>query len=325
RSGVIPSGPVVLAGNGPLLPLLGCHLFRLGVPIAGLLDTGSMGLRLSALPFLPAALLDLPYLGKGLGMAWRLWRKRLTTFGVTRLSAEGAEKVEEVRFTADGKEHRISTDLLITHEGIIPRTHLSRLMGLRHVWDSRQRCWHPFCDENGGTSLEGILLAGDGASVDGGEASARKGELAGIEAARRMGVLSSGQAETLSQPARTELRCLRRARNWLSHFFVPRTGLFDMEDDVVVCRCENITAGQIRQAASEGCFDVNDVKLRTRSGMGQCQGRMCGTAAAEIAAARLGISPDRINALSIRPPIRPVNVEELCFYSEEGDMVSRPV
>ena len=52
---------------------------------------------------------------------------------------------------------------------------------------------------------------------------------------------------------------------------------------------------------------------------------MCGTAAAEIAAARLGISPDRINALSIRPPIRPVNVEELCFYSEEGDMVSRPV
>ena len=325
RSGVVPSGPVVLAGNGPLLPLIGYHLLRLGVPIAGLLDTGSMGRRLSALPFLPAALLDPAYLGKGLGMAWRLLREKITTFGVTRIAAEGSGKVEEVRFTADGREHRISADLLITHEGIIPRTHLSRLMGLRHVWDPRQRCWHPLCDEDGGTSVEGVLLAGDGATVDGGEASARKGELAGIEASRRLGVLSDGQAAALSQPARTELRRLRRARGWLSRFFVPRKGLFDVEDDVVVCRCENVTAGQIRQAASEGCFDVNDVKLRTRSGMGQCQGRMCGTAAAEIAAARLGVPTERVNALNIRPPIRPVNVAELCFYTEDEDRMSRPV
>ena len=47
------------------------------------------GAKNAAVAILPAALLDLPYLGKGLGMAWRLWRKRLTTFGVTRLSAEG--------------------------------------------------------------------------------------------------------------------------------------------------------------------------------------------------------------------------------------------
>lgn len=325
RSGVVPTGPMVLAGNGPLLPLLGSHLLYLGVPIAGLLDTGSMSRRMAALPFLPAALLDLPYLGKGLGMAWRLWRERITTFGVTRISAEGSGKVEEVRFTANGRERRIPADLLITHEGIIPRTHLSRLMGLRHVWDPRLRCWRPLCDENGGTSAESILLAGDGATVDGGEASARKGELAGIEAARRLGVLSCGQAEALSRPARAGLRRLRRARAWLSRFFVPRKGLFDVEDDVVVCRCENVTAGQIRQAAAEGCYDINDVKLRTRSGMGQCQSRMCGTAAAEIAAARLGVPTEHVNALSIRPPIRPVNVAELCFYTEDEDRMSRPV
>ena len=101
-----------------LLPLIGYHLLRLGVPIAGLLDTGSMGRRLSALPFLPAALLDPAYLGKGLGMAWRLLREKITTFGVTRIAAEGSGKVEEVRFTADGREHRISADLLITHDAI---------------------------------------------------------------------------------------------------------------------------------------------------------------------------------------------------------------
>jgi len=50
-----------------------------------------------------------------------------------------------------------------------------------------------------------------------------------------------------------------------------------------------------------------------------------GTAAAEIAAARLGVSPERFNALSIRPPIRPVNVAELCFYAEDEDRMSRPV
>lgn len=326
RSGVRPEGPVVLAGNGPLLPLLGNHLVHLGVPVACILDTGSMGQRLKAAPFMPASLLDLPYLSMGMGMAWRLLKAKIPVYtGVTSLTASGDSALEEVRWIAGGKEHRISADLLITHEGIVPRTHLSRLMGLRHHWNPHQRYWYPVCDTAGGTSNESILLAGDGSSVDGGEAAACKGELAGIEAARRTGVLSAAQATVQSAPARSTLRRLLMARKWISRFFTPRKDLFEVDDDVTVCRCECVTAGQIRQAVLEGCLEVNDVKLRTRAGMGQCQNRMCGMAMAEIAAAALGVPVESLGTLNVRPPIRPVNIVELCSFKEDENKLSRPV
>ena len=90
-----------------------------------------------------------------------------------------------------------------------------------------------------------------------------------------------------------------------------------IQPDVLVCRCEGVRAVDIRNAVSEGCFNVNDIKLRTRCGMGPCQGRMCGPALAEIAARAQGVSPEALPPLKPRPPIRPLPFGEICSIGKQ--------
>ena len=305
--------PVVLAGNGPLLLLLAGHLLDAGVNIAAWLDTGTMGRRIFSGALMPAALLDLPYLGKGLGMAWKILKGRVPIIRNARnIRALGAERLEKVVYSRKGGEHEIPAAVLLRHEGIIPRTQICNALGARLRWDTVQRCWHAGVDANGLSSLDGLYVAGDGAYVHGGDASRLKGWLAGIDAARRLGVISPLEARRRSGRARRTLARLRVARDFLRYVFAPDPKIFDVPDETLVCRCECVSAGDIRKAVAEGFRDVNEVKRVTRCGMGQCQGRMCGPALGEITAAAQGASPGQVGCLHMRSPFRPVTLEQYC-------------
>ncbi len=305
--------PVVLAGNGPLLLLLAGHLLEAGVHIAAWLDTGYWPRRIMSAGLMPAGALDAPYMVRGMKMAMRVLKGGVPMVrNAAGIRAEGADHVEQVVYEADGRTHEIAARFLLRHEGVIPRTHILNSLGAAHAWDSVQRCWHPVVDAYGRSSVEGIFIAGDGGYVHGGDASLLKGELAGIEVAHRLGVLSDSEAAHRCAPARRGLRRLRIARDFLRSVFAPNPAIFNVPDETMVCRCECVTAGDIRKAVAEGFNDVNEVKRVTRCGMGQCQGRMCGPALAEITAAACGMDPSAVGVLQIRQPFRPVTLENYC-------------
>lgn len=77
-------------------------------------------------------------------------------------------------------------------------------------------------------------------------------------------------------------------------------------DDVVVCRCEEVSQGEIRKAIAEGATDLIGVKRRTRAGMGLCQGRTCSKIVSRLLAQELGEAPANIEPDRARPPIKPV-------------------
>ena len=305
--------PVVLAGNGPLLLLLAGHLLDAGVRIAAWLDTGSLSQRLLSGAAMPAALLDPPYLGKGLRMALRVLRGGVPVIRNARdIRALGADSLEKVSYAAKGETRELPAAVLLRHEGIIPRVQICNALGARLRWDRVQRCWYPDVDANGRTSLDGLYVAGDGAYVHGGDASRLKGWLAGIDAARRLGVISPAEAGRRAAGARRKLAVLRAARGFLRYVFAPDPKIFDVPDETLVCRCECVSAGAIRKAVAEGFHEVNEVKRVTRCGMGQCQGRMCGPALAEITARAQGVRPDAVGCLRMRSPFRPVKLATYC-------------
>jgi len=85
-----------------------------------------------------------------------------------------------------------------------------------------------------------------------------------------------------------------------------------LPDDVLVCRCEEITAGEIRKAIREqGAGNVTEVKRRTRAGMGLCQGKSCGKIIIRMISEELGRGPQEILPAADRPPVRPVTFSEL--------------
>ena len=313
------NAPVVLAGNGPLLLLLAGHLLEAGVPIAAWLDTGWWSRRIMAGALMPAGVLDMPYVAKGMKMALRVLKGKVPIIrNVTNIRAVGSDHLEKVVYDAGGKTHEINASTLLRHEGIIPRTHILNSLNAKHAWDGVQRYWHPVVDENGRTSVDGISIAGDGTYVHGGDASMLKGTIAGVAIARRLGVISEAEAAYRSGPSRRRLRAMRIARGFLRYVFAPNPAIFNVPDETLVCRCECVTAGDIRKAVAEGFRDVNEVKRFTRCGMGQCQGRMCGPALAEITAAAQSKEPDAVGCLQVRQPFRPVSLENYCNLNLPG-------
>ncbi len=87
---------------------------------------------------------------------------------------------------------------------------------------------------------------------------------------------------------------------------------------MLVCRCEEVTAGQVREAARLGCPGPNQAKSFLRCGMGPCQGRYCGPTVTEIIAAERGIGVAESGYYRIRPPLKPLPLGELAALDEAG-------
>jgi len=84
-----------------------------------------------------------------------------------------------------------------------------------------------------------------------------------------------------------------------------------IKQDIIICRCEEITLSEIIQAIKEGAKDINGVKRRTRAGMGLCQGRTCEKLIRQILEKELKKFPKNIKMGTVRPPIKPVTFGEL--------------
>ncbi|MFN4089864.1 MAG: (2Fe-2S)-binding protein, partial [Alphaproteobacteria bacterium] len=109
-----------------------------------------------------------------------------------------------------------------------------------------------------------------------------------------------------------ELRRHLAIRPLLDALFPPAPEILAPPDDAtIVCRCEEVTAGDIRAAVALGAPGPNQLKAFTRCGMGPCQGRICGLTVAETIAAARGLPVEDIGYYRIRPPIKPVTLGEL--------------
>ena len=149
-----------------------------------------------------------------------------------------------------------------------------------------------------------MYLAGDGALTLGADAAEAAGRLAALA------VLSDlGRRVAASQVAhlRRRLRTFERFRRGIAAAFPwPVGAAAALSEDTVVCRCENVTAGELRAAVSgNGALDVNRAKAFSRVGMGRCQGRYCGDAAAEVIAACAGVPVEAVGRIRGQAPVKP--------------------
>lgn len=81
------------------------------------------------------------------------------------------------------------------------------------------------------------------------------------------------------------------------------------DDTMIICRCEEITKGEIRKAVHEGMFTIEEIRRFLRTGMGLCQGQTCGKLVKGIVARELGISPNEMESATSRAPMRPIEME----------------
>jgi NADPH-dependent 2,4-dienoyl-CoA reductase/sulfur reductase-like enzyme len=319
-SNQVPDVPVWVAGSGPLALLYMVQLLRAGGRIAGWLDTAPADSMKRGLPHLKTALASWRDLLKG----WK-WSRKLASagikivHGVDRFSVAGVDRVQSLTYTSsDGLAVTVPAQLVLVHEGVVPSVHMTQAIGCRHVWRDDQACLVPELDTWGETSEAGVFVAGDGAGIGGARAACVRGHLAAIGVARRAGKIDAAQAERDAQPLRRQLDRELAARPLLDAMFPPRPSVFDPSDETIVCRCEELTAGDIRRAARIGQPGPNQIKSLTRAGMGPCQGRQCGYTVAQILARAQNRPVAEVGFYRIRPPLKPLTLGELATL-DSGD------
>jgi NADPH-dependent 2,4-dienoyl-CoA reductase/sulfur reductase-like enzyme len=311
-AGAVPAEPkrTVLAGQGPLLWLLAVQMLRAGAAPALILETRPAGRMRESMGLAWGALA-----GGGGAMLWKgarlLAEARLAIpihRGTTGLRAEGDQRLRHVAW--DGG--RLACDLLLLHEGVIPATHVPMAIGLDHRWDAAQRCWRPVVDAQGATSHPRIAIAGDGAGIGGWEAAMASGRIAALDAARRLGRIDEAGFAAAAAPAFAAQRRALALRPFLDAVYAPGPAvLCPPEDATIACRCEEVTAGQVRAAARLGATGPNQAKAYLRCGMGACQGRLCGPTVAALIEAERGMAPGSAGLARPRAPYKPITVGAL--------------
>jgi NADPH-dependent 2,4-dienoyl-CoA reductase/sulfur reductase-like enzyme len=274
---------VVIVGSGPLLLAVAVGLKRLGATVVSISEQASQAnitkfaLFLSRYPSklwqglqLKLQLIGIPY-----------------RYGVWPFRAEGDQQINRVTLTDGQNSWTEQCDYLACGFGLVPNVELPLALGCELTEG------FVLVDSNQATSVPNVYCAGEPTGIGGADCALVEGQIAGYFAT---GNNSKAQALFAQQAS------WHRFRTALATAFALRPELKSIAtDETLLCRCEDVTLGRVRQFNS-----WRDAKLQTRCGMGACQGRICGAASKFI----LGWGVE-----SVRPPVLPALV---------GSLVSQP-
>ncbi|MGC0415925.1 NAD(P)/FAD-dependent oxidoreductase [Embleya sp. AB8] len=315
---------IVLVGAHPLLLIAAAQLVRAGADIAEV----AFAQHLPAPADLIRALAALP--GNRAKVAEGVAALRtLRAAGVpihTRtllLRAEGEQHVTGAVLTRvdrnwrplGGSSRTVRCDTIGTGYGFVPSTELARQAGCAADWNGPAGGWVLVHDEAMRTTLPDIWAAGELTGVAGAEHAVATGRRAALDIARRLELLSETGHDRELPPIRRELSATGRMAALLERTCAPhRAGLHALAtDDTLLCRCEEITYAEVRCALRDnpGLDTADAVKLLTRTGMGPCQGRMCGPALTELLHQESHLPRESAGPFTARPPIKPLPVAAL--------------
>jgi NADPH-dependent 2,4-dienoyl-CoA reductase/sulfur reductase-like enzyme len=274
---------VVIAGSGPLLLAAADGLNKLGARLVSINEQAPwsrvvrFGMSLLAHP---------GKLFQGAGIKRRLLGVPHRC-GVWPLYAEGDEQVRSVTLTDGHRSWTERCDILACGFNLVPNVELPLALGCE-LSDGLVRV-----NEWQETSAKDIFCAGEPTGIGGADRALVEGQIAGLAASGKR-----DEAQTLFG----QRSSWHQFADALAKAFELRPELKSLaDDDTLVCRCEDVSWGRLKQ------FDSwREAKLLSRCGMGPCQGRICGAATRVI----LGWGME-----SVRPPILPARVESLISQS----------
>ena len=312
----LPGARVAVCGSGPLNLQVALELADGGAQVA---------LVAEAAP--PPAANPVHLLGAGLAdpaLTFKGWKmvRGLRKAGVPLRYRTDLVEIEEredglaVTTRGPGGQNTVIVDALCMNTGFEPQNEILRLLGADMTYDPA--FGHLRCDRSKTceTSVSGLFAVGDCAGLGGAPAAMAEGRIAGAMAAAQAGY-GDGH-DTFA-----EHRALARHRRFQKHLWqlhaVAPSAFSDAPDEVIVCRCEEITLGQIRAGLEAVPGHVGTLKRATRVGMGRCQGRYCGAVAARIVAGATGKPIDDHSHFAPRVPIKPVSIAAILAAEEALD------
>ncbi|TQF72062.1 NAD(P)/FAD-dependent oxidoreductase [Pseudoalteromonas luteoviolacea] len=289
KSGLVrPGARMALVGTGPLLPLVACQLHKAGVNVVGVYEASSF----NKLAKEAVALLNKPKLTlSGLSMMGYLKKHQIPFYyGHGIVNAQGSNKLERItvapydeQWQADHRQSQsVEVDAIGVGYGFVARTQLAMLLGVEHKY-TKVSGYIPKLDDNFLSSQDNLYVVGDSSGLLGADAAICEGQIAAIDIALKRGAVTTSVAQKEKQKVMRKHARIARFRFGFDRFSERQNGLLNLaQDDTVVCRCEQATKKQLDDAIKQGVKDLTTLKMRTRIGMGDCQGKTCSSYALDL-------------------------------------------
>jgi NADPH-dependent 2,4-dienoyl-CoA reductase/sulfur reductase-like enzyme len=244
----------------------------------------------------------------------------------TILSAQGDAGITEAVVTQlrpngqhdpDATE-RITCDLLCLHAGFCAAVELAQMVGCAVEYNVDSGGWHVRHDGEMRTSRDGVYVAGRVAGYAGHEISVASGRLAGLAVARDLGAISAAEFAEAMEREQATIDALRLSSCQINTYSAMESELSStITPDTLLCPEEGVRAADVDRAISLGARSFNDIKRRTRCGMGECQARICGPLVSAYVARQTGVSVESVGLMTARPPIRPIPLIAVAAFDQQ--------
>jgi thioredoxin reductase len=318
---------VIVAGTGPFLLPVAESLVGVGAQVIGLLEANS--LKTVRQGWATDPLVASSKLREGLGYGALLARHRIPLrHGWTVTAAHGTDHAEAVTIARlddnwhpiPGTERRVEVDAVCLGFGFTAQLELT-VAAHCDLTTGPDGGPAVTVDANQQTTTPGIYAAGELTGIGGADLSTAEGHVAGTAAAHHARTEESAPQpaaaahQAVVEEARAAVVKGRRFAVALGKAYPVREGWRGWSRaETVVCRCEEVTRGEIEAAVTErGVGDGRGLKLSTRAGLGLCQGRVCSRTVAELVA-----GPGDVPKPSMKRPIAvPVRLRDLAEAQEE--------
>lgn len=320
-NGVLPARNMVIGGSGLFLYAAAYEFLKNKGKLLGLYEqTGMIG----KIKMVPTLLGQIPKMAEGARYMSKIMLSGvMPKFHRRVVEARGNGCVEEVvvaRTNAQGhpvagSEKIVKVDGLAVGYGFVPNIELPQLAGCGLEYMEERGGWVVKVDDQMRGNGDNVYCAGEPTGIGGAFKSITEGEIAALSILNRFDKVASGDFEA-------KLRTLARQRNhhlqfgkyFNSLYQVTPPMLDDVPDETVVCRCEDITMGELRKAVKDGYTTPSALKVAVRTGMGNCQGRTCGPVIYDLMAHLTGNPHQEVGAFSVRPPVKPASIGSLSHF-----------
>ncbi|WP_326559789.1 FAD/NAD(P)-dependent oxidoreductase [Micromonospora sp. NBC_01796] len=285
--GVLVGQRVLVAGTGPFLLTVADGLAAAGAEVAGVVEasrTSRWGRHLGAIAGTPGKV------GEAVRYLGSLRRRRIPIWSgeaVTMVEPYGDRLRATLRRVDAGWRpgavtRAVAVDAVCVGHGFTPSVELAVALGCATHHDPADGSLVVSVDHSQASTVPGVFVAGEATGVGGADLARYEGTLAGLAVLHRIGRLDTTAFGRAAGPLRRRITRQRRFATALHKVYpVPDGWTHWLRADTVLCRCEEVTVGRTRSdITAYGIDDLRALKLVTRIGMGRCQGRMCGRAAA---------------------------------------------
>jgi NAD(P)H-nitrite reductase large subunit len=240
--------------------------------------------------------------------------------GGSRLEKVVVARTDSKGRVRTGSEKTISTDALACGYGFSANIELPQLAGCELRFDPGLGGWLVAVDDEMQTTRPGVYAAGEVTAVGGAPKSITEGEMAACRILKSYDLLPEElYRRRMRILKRSRARHLRFARLFNSLYHTPKAVIEEIPDDAVICRCEDVTFGELKRVVDRGYTTPSSLKIAIRAGMGNCQGRTCGPLLYDLLSVLTGERPEEFGALTVRPPVKPTSIKSLISYFTPGE------